>query len=537
MKTRCWWCYGLAIVLVFAAAVGYTIVRLCWRERGQARAAPADEAPITAVGRPSASAPRARHLDEGPSERVAHAGPQSFAEELRSSVKGANIVICVLDAARHDHLSCYGYPRETTPNIDRLARQSLVFAQHFCQVPHTRPSTASLLTSQYPDTHNLFGRHGQLSPSTFTMESGLKAAGWQTAFFTSNVHASPVMGLGLDFDYRRGHPRSGGGGIPAAHISSRYLWGGPEQLMRQVSDWLEGGPRQPFFAYIHFRQPHFPYDPPKEMIELFAGTEPPRLQAGRGRPSRASGDGVAHADDSLDWNVNLYDANLRYADWAVGELEEVLRQHGVFDNTLFIVTSDHGELFGEHEHNVVRRRCPYDEAMHIPLVVKFPGKAGPVGSVGALTQTVDLLPTILDLFAIPYPREGVQGRSLLPLLTGEKEEVNEYVFARTDEGQPKYPASYVIRNLRWVLILRQGGRDRELYDIKADPGQTRNVIAEEPEQAKKMVRAFRLFAATQARPPLDFVDAGYTPSPQPKAPPVRLTEDMRRQLRALGYVD
>jgi arylsulfatase len=514
--------------MVLAAMGGYAVVRLRLFERGKGRAAPAETAGTTAVGRSGAAAV-AGHPDEELGEAVAQAGPPPSEQELRAAAKGANIVICLLDDARYDHFGCYGYPRETTPNVDRLARHSLVFTEHFCQIPYTRPSTASLLTSDYPDTHRIFGRSGQLSPSTFTMESGLRDAGWHTAFFTANIYASPAMGLGRDFDYAR-RAMGFGPGKPRQ-------WGGPEPLLQWMSDWLDGGPRQPFFAYIHFTQPHGPYDAPQHMVELFAGTEPPGLRAAQSRPSRASGAGLARADDRADWRpVNLYDANLRYADWAVGELEQILREHGVFDNTILIITADHGEPFGEHA--TPRRWSVYDEAVHIPLVVKLVGEHRPVGSVEALTQTVDLLPTMLDLLGIAYPREQVQGRSLLPLLAGKRKELNEYVFARTDQAlPPTRQASYLVRSRRWALILQQGGKQRELYNIKADPYQRRNLIAEQPEQAQKMIRAFRLFAAKQATPPLDFVDARFTPPSQPKAPAVKVTKEMRRELRALGYLD
>jgi arylsulfatase A-like enzyme len=493
--------------MALLAMGGYAIARFRLLGREQAPAAPAGE-----VG---AAAGRA-------------ASPPTE-ENLRAAAKGANVVICVLDDARPDHFGCYGYPRDTTPNIDRLARQSLVFTRHFCQLPYTRPSTASLFTSQHPDTHLLYGGSGQLSPSTFTMQSGLKAAGWHTAFFTANVQASPAMGLGLDFDCTRRAP----GFRPGAAMR----WGAPEPLLRQVSDWLESGPPQPFLAYLHFRHPHFPYDAPQHMMKLFADTQPPGRQAATRRPSLSARSGLSRANGSADRRtVNLYDGNMRYADWAVGELEQILRQHGVFDNTILVITADHGEPFGEHP--IPRRWSPYDEVMHIPLLVKFVGKNAPVGSVDALTQTVDLLPTILDLLGIAYPREQVQGRSLLPLLAGKKKQVNEYVFARTDHGlPPTRQASYLVRSLRWALILREGGKERELYDLRADPGQTRNLIAQQPDQAEKMVRAFRLFARTQARPPLNFVDARFTPPPQPKAPAVKLTEDTRREIRALGYLD
>ncbi len=525
---------------MLAALVGYATLGPRSTEREESPAAPAGPLGKSAAGRPGASAVQARLTDEPEGKAVGLVGAPPGEEELRAAAKGANALICVLDDARHDHLGCYGYPRETTPNVDRLARESVVFTKHFSPITFTRPSTASLLTSQYPDTHNVFGKR-ELSPSAFTLESALGGAGWSTAFFTANIQASPTLGLGRDFDYTRMNtrmnPSRAAGAMRAGFFGPANAFGGPELLLRHVSEWLESGPRRPFFAYLHLRHPHAPYDAPAEMQELFAGIEPPGLSKGEGRYLASRAAGPPNPEGSAPWEeLNRYDANLRYADWAVGKLEKILREHGVFDNTLLIITSDHGDTFGERRDGN-RRWCVYDEAVHIPLVIRFPGKSGPVGSVGALTETVDLLPTVLDLFGLAYPSEQIQGRSLLPLLTGSKTAVREYVFARTDEGRPKSPASFLVRDLRWALILRQGSRDHELYDLRADPGQIRNIIVERPEQAGKMIRGFYAFAEAQTRPPLYFIDPEFEPPPAPEVPSVEMTEDTRRQLRALGYVD
>ena len=229
--------------------------------------------------------------------------------------------------------------------------------------------------------------------------------------------------------------------------------------------------------------------------------------------------------------IDLYDGNLRYADWAVGELERMLRTAGLFENTVFVITSDHGEAFGEHGYKG-HGFSAYDESIHIPLVMTLPGSGRPVARVSGLTQTIDLLPTIFDLFETPYPREGVQGRSLLPLMAGEAEEVNDRVFARA-EGQPP---SYLVRDNRSALLLYRGGKLRALYDLEQDPRQVHNVIDEQPERAAQLTEAFRTFARAQVAPPLDFVDADAPPPQLPKVDEVKVTEEMRRGLKALGYV-
>jgi arylsulfatase A-like enzyme len=174
----------------------------------------------------------------------------------------------------------------------------------------------------------------------------------------------------------------------------------------------------------------------------------------------------------------------------------------------------------------------YDEHVHIPLLVRFPGKKGPAGRVRALTETVDILPTVLDLFALPIP-SSVQGKSLLPLITGERRAVHDFVFARA-EGTPE---SYLVRDERWAMILFKGARLQALYDLERDPWQARNVIAEHPKEVARMMAAFREFAQAQRYPPLDFVDPNWRPGQRPRAPRMKISEEQRRELKALGYVD
>ena len=447
---------------------------------------------------------------------------------LRQAVSGANVVICVIDAARADHLGCYGYPRETTPNIDRLADEGVLFAQHFCQYPETKISTACLFTSQHPDTHLAYGDRG-LMEGTFIFPEGLRAAGFHTVMFSQNGYASPMWGLGQGFEeaYYEPHLKQAGRDVPD-------IWR-PEALLELISEWLEGRPRTPFFAYVHFMPPHDPYLAPDGMKHMFLGQQPPNawqgpypfdeVEPGLRRRSRAWPERQHRAV------VNLYDGHLRYADWAVGELARLLRARGLFGTTLFIVTADHGEAFGEHGYRG-HTFSAYDECIHIPLVIRFPGDAVPPRRVDGLTQTVDLLPTVFDLLGIPYPKAGVQGRSALPLIAGQAEELNPYVLARTGGDPP----SYIIRDRSSMMLLYRGGRLRALYDLAADPRQMSNIIEQDPEEAERLVGAFREFAAAQTAPPRHFLDPEAEAPEPPAAPRIEVTEEMRAALRALGYL-
>ncbi len=484
--------------------------------------------PIPFHGAPSA--PAAAPAAAATTTALSHVSP---AARLREMIRGANIVICVLDAARADHFGAYGYPRQTTPNFDRLSREAVLFDQHFSQYPQTSPSTATLFTGRYPDTHGVAvprtqhpkDRLSPLQPDAFTMDRAMGEAGFRTLLFTSTPAAAPVLNLGANFDVLI---------TPMGKVHSDEddaVWRSPENLLVDIRENLDGKTR--FFSYVHFLPPHNPYEAPQDLIKLFSGKQAPTyFQAA---PAFTHVYDRFHDHDppatGSDW-VNLYDAELRWGDWALGELVTHLKKIGAYDNTLLIVTADHGEALGEHRYQW-HATCPYDEAIHIPLLIHFPHRAGPTGRIAALTETVDVLPTLLDLLGTAAPVGTVEGASLVPLLTGEKQELRGYTFTRTNGRWP----CYVVRNHRWALLLYQGGRKRALYDLARDPHQTHNIIAEQPSQAAAMADVFVTFAKTQPFLPLDFVDPHFRPLTAPAASGQPLSKEARRRLRSLGYTD
>lgn len=463
----------------------------------------------------------------GPGEkerRLTRGGGQ--VDALRRDAGSANVVICVIDAARADHFGCYGYERDATPNIDRLARECFVFDNHYCQIPSTKESTASLFTGQYPDTHLAIGMTGGLSPSKLTLAKAFRALGdVKTVFLTANTAASPSSGIGLDFEeIYYAEDKLG------PYVSGDVKRHHPEVLVNAFEDWLGRNREARFCAYLHFLPPHYPYEQPDEMTRLFEDEEPPGLRAGPFEFPVGEGQFRATHPPLPGW-VNLYDSNLHYGDWAVGQIEQFLREAGILDNTIFIVTSDHGEAFGEHGY-LWHLPATYDEMIRVPLLIRLPGAERRVGRFSALTETVGILPTILDLLNVDYSGSEIQGRSLVPMLAGRADSVKEHALSRAF-GRP---ASYMIRDSRYSLLLYGNGEWRALYDLQEDPGQTRNVIAERPEAAAALTEAFRAFADTQARPLAGYLDPAAEAEEVPETSPDELPPNVARELRALGYL-
>lgn len=504
-------------------------VRTLWPPH-EAPAAPADPAPNT----PPRTPPPGRPWRSQP---LAYTGAAPKAAALRSAAKGANVIICVLDAARVDHFGAYGYPRNTTPNFDRLAKDGVLFEQHFCEAPETYPSTLSLLTGQYPDTHGrLTNAYGHVSGGgrepTRTLEGALAEAGWATHMVTSSKLVTPQFGIGRDFQRwaLAEDPRTTphGSKQPERRDKTDLITVLNGELKQVAKQWKEGDAR--FFAYLHVFPPHDPYVAPERFQSRFEGRRPP--QYWRARPQPGVGDEVKPTEPKPGsvW-LNRYDANLQWADSFVGELERTLREAGLLDRTLLIITADHGEAMREHGY-AFHTNCPYDEALHIPLLVRFPGTGGPRGRVYALTQTIDLFPTLLDLLGIPGSRSSLQGKSLLPLLTGEVSKVNDYVVSRTASDE----CCYTVRDARGALLLHEGAGGRVRYDLDADPWETVDVYRKDRARAAALERAFADYARGQRYPPKAFRDLA--PAGRAAKPPrTELTPEQRRALRSLGYTD
>jgi arylsulfatase A-like enzyme len=343
--------------------------------------------------------------------------------------------------------------------------------------------------------------------------------------FSSNPNAAPATGLGLDFQEVFDQTDV----APLVHKWEKFTL--PQPLLKLFGNWLSRHGRERFFAYIHLDPPHQPYLQPEKMTKLFAGQRPPGFT--RGPFEFPVGDRrmlATCAHPPLPEWVNLYDANLRFADWAVGEITRALREAGVLENTVLLITSDHGEAFGEHGY-LWHERGVYDELVRIPLLIRFPSGARR-GDTSAMTQTIDVLPTVLDLLEVPCPREGIQGVSLLPLIAGLQRRPHDHIISRSDGNPP----SYLVRSQDWSLILWGNGRWRSLHDLKTDPGQRRNVLAEHGDVANRMLAQFRHFTRTQRRPPLEFLEPTTRPLPIPEAGSTRLTPEDRKRLRALGYL-
>lgn len=433
----------------------------------------------------------------------------------RSVKPRADVLILLVDALRADHLSCYGYGRETTPAIDALASDGVVFRQAITQSTFTKSSIASLFTARYPYQHGVYWGSHQESPESITSDvlpgtettlaEVMREHGYFTAAWVQNSHLRHFMGFAQGF------------------VRYRDQQGSIARIHRRFRRWLRGpAKRYPFFAYLHYIDLHDPYrpKPPYDTLfgsysDVYAGVDLRRWGAYL-KAVREKEQSLDQAD--VDQLIAYYDGQLRFIDEQIGQLLEDLKESGLYQKSLIILTADHGDAFLEHGF-ISHSSTPYEELARVPLIVKFPGERFRGQVVLPQVRLVDLMPTILETVGIEPPPD-IAGCSLLPLMRSQRRDpgCDHAVIEIAEEDA--YP-TLAIRTERWKYIHREKATD-ELYDLVADPGEQRNLISIQEEEAGSLrQRALELVAQR----------------PTGEASRIELNEQLIQELRALGYVD
>ncbi len=396
---------------------------------------------------------------------------------------GLNLLLITLDTTRADRLGCYGYAGGTTPNLDALAAQGVRFDRTYASVPLTLPSHASIMTGLLPPEHGVRNNGAYaLGTDQPALAEILKGQGYSTAAFVASFSVDARFGLNRGFDlyddrFQEGAP------FKALNAERRA-----EQVYEAFSAWLERSPGQPFMAWLHFFDPHLPYSPPSPYREKFAG-----------KP---------------------YDGEVAYMDYVIGAVMRKLRERGLLERTLVAIAGDHGESFGDHGesgHGVF----VYDTALRVPFLLYGPGTVPEGKVVTSRVRLVDLMPTVLDLLQVPAPA-GIEGQSLVRRV-GRRRGPDRDVYVESMYPKENFGWAPLVGLVSgdWKLI--HAPQD-ELYDLRRDPGETKNLAGTEKARAAEM--GAKLEAALAAM-------GGATPAAGPKP----LSADEAARLRSLGYVN
>jgi arylsulfatase A-like enzyme len=395
-----------------------------------------------------------------------------------------NVLVLILDQLQADRLHCYGNPRNTSPNIDRLAQNGVRFSHFFTVAPWTSPSFASLHTSLYPSRHGvtLEWRPGAplIDKDTPMLVPMFKFHGYYTTAFVNNGFGGlELTGRGFD-EYFVGQQSVQLMNI-TERVPGRTLLG--SQTTKLALSWLDEHKSQPFFLYIHFFEPHSPYDPPPA-DDIFKSQDYPHLFDTGYDIAHSPAKRLAMLGDqkAIRRLYELYDGKIHFIDRYVGQILDHLQALGLQENTLVLLTSDHGELLYSHPSDYLTfdHRSLYDSVMHIPLIVAGPHV--PKGSVvDGLASNIDTAPTVLALAGLP-PLSDAQGQSLVPLIHGEKESLNPYIFLEEDLGPP----ARSVRSSHYKLIRYLWTGEELLFDLDRDPGEQNNIVQKEAQVARDL---------------------------------------------------
>ena len=363
------------------------------------------------------------------------AGASVAREPVPDKTARPGVFLITIDTLRADHVHCYGYDRIQTPALDLLAKQGIRFTQAFTPSPITNSSHASIMTGLLPSSHGVSDFGVPLTAIYPTLAELLAKGGYRTAAFIGAVILdSKNLAPGLDrgFEFYDNFPEL---------TTTKSRWGRIErrgmEVEQRAESWLNAHPAGAHFVWVHFYDPHDPYEPPPPYSDVYKD--------------------------------QLYDGEIAYADSALGHFLAYLKKQGWYEGALIVVVGDHGEGLGEH-HEDTHGIFLYDSTTHVPLIVKLPNEPEAGRTVDAQVRTTDIMPTILGLLGVAAPA-SLDGDSLEPFLNGVE------AAPRTVFGETEYPLRFGWAPLR--SIRKEGFKfieapKPELYDLRADPGELRN---------------------------------------------------------------
>ena len=447
--------------------------------------------------------------------------------------KAPNLVLVSIDSLRADHLSGYGYERDTSPTLDRLAAEGTLFEIATSSSSWTLPAHASLFTGLPDSVHGVDRGARRLAPARRTLAETLGAAGYRTAGVWSGPLLSPRFGFGQGFDDYVSHAAEADD-WQAAVDRSHTVVTGPETLaqVERLLPSLAG--ESPFFLFVHLWDVHYDYIPPEPYAGRFTTPDYAGPIDGRGLVDLVfQGPGDLSEDDLRELRA-LYDGEVAWVDHQVGNLLDLLRDAGALSDTVIVITSDHGEEFFERGFFGHKRHL-FDESIRIPLIVWGPGRIAAGRRDGQPARLVDIAPTLVELGgAEPLP--SVMGLSLVGRLSPLDRPVPTQISPRAVAELVQDPntgrALLAVRTVDWKLVLRpDSGTPVGLWNLREDPEEQINVVDQRPDLLSTAIEAAEaeleeLQRLRELHPRADGSDASET-----------LAEDLRAQLESLGYLD
>lgn len=439
-----------------------------------------------------------------------------------------NIILISIDTLRADHLGCYGYSRPTSPVIDGLAAQGVVFTQAFSHAPYTLASHMSLLTGLYPGRHRVLYLDQCLDGSINTIAGYLRKAGYVCGAVTDGGQVSHRFGFAQGFD------------LFEEEIWANIRWNSAENIFNKTAAWIYRHRDARFFLFVHTYQPHNPYHAPEPWGSLFLKENHPLKQASL---QRILGEGYPRLfqrlPETLRQNlIALYDGEIRYTDEKlIGQLVGLLHELKLDRSTVVVITSDHGEEFFDHS-SWGHGHQLYNEILHVPLIIKFPGNQAKGLRIDYPVRLVDVLPTLLEIARVELPSGKIDGRSLLSLLRSPPRQEFSSIAYLPDEFAAFIPRAVALfkgdmKFIWWAPFSPEARKFFQppphevrlaLFDLTQDPGEKKNLAAKKV----SLARDFSHQAEKLLEEMLQMEKAGRSPE--------ELNKALKERLRALGYV-
>jgi len=409
-----------------------------------------------------------------------------------------NVLLITVDTLRADHLGAYDYPLPTSPRIDELARSGVRCAAVMATASETAPATASLLTGLYQPGHRVVENRSTLPADVTTLAEHLRARGYATAGFVGNELVGDGFGFAQGFDHFEIF-----GQDASLHSDAKGA--------ALAEAWLRSAPTAPWHLWVHFMDPHGPYAPDhdwetRDYPDGWFGDDVP-VPVGRGNIGLGSIPRyqMIPRESQLSSYVRRYDGEISFTDGQIGRLVDVVRELGMDERTLIVVTADHGEGLTEHAEYLQHGWFVYETTLHVPLIVSWPGTLPAGHVVTASMSGVDLTPTLLELVGHPAPM--LEGASVREQFAADASGMDDHV-ALAVGARVNHP--FAVREGRWKLIhTRAAGppvpasrvmlrsfdvsERYELYDLVADPGETTNRLALDPAEGARLAERARGF--------------------------------------------
>lgn len=448
------------------------------------------------------------------------------------------IILITIDTLRPDHLGCYGNTDVTTPNINQVSSNGIQFNEAISQSPRTGPSHISILTGLYPKHHGAIDNGDWISNNVITLPEILSTRGYTTAAFLSGwTLKDEACGLRSRFDLYQENfsswkyfPES----IFKIRLYMAFLTVAKEFVPHpfkaerpatKTTDaaikWIKSHCDRSFFLWVHYYDPHVPYEPPKRFRNKSDEDENVELNPNWWRWSSGKREELVSDSVSQETMISYYNGEISYVDEEIGRLQKVMDDLDLTDDLIQIVTADHGESLGEHNYYYAHDDL-YDVCLRVPLIMKWNAENDLPHGVDEPVRLIDLTPTVLEILGINTANLQFDGKSVLSDLKNQGKTETEKSFATLIENNEMYSIRYKGYKLIWTSAKwdeeHRDPQKEELYDLSADPGEEENIIDANPEvlvELRKLLAEFKK----------EKVDV-----------PTELTNEVKKRLRSLGYI-